>query len=1220
MTEKQVDSREHRIDQDDPLLKSLVGREAELNLLQAVWQQAQTGKGKLVLLSGEYGVGKKRLLEVFGTYVESQGGQVIRGECVEGSGLAYRPWLNVLHELVRQVEDASEMGIKRVAPVLATLLPDLWDRPYMTDIEQPVGLDPRAEQQRLNDTIVQVLWVAASLQPTMIVIKDGQWADEATLVLLEYLARVLGRAGLMVCISYCDDEIKSDQRLAMLAGDQVQRVPVEPLSPKGVAALIQSELGMGEPPEMLVEQVWQATRGNAFFARELVCSLMEDGDLLRQTVTGWQLDEVAFRKMTLPADIRVLAQHCLERSSEETRQVLGWAAVSGTVFWGGLLAEIGQISTAQVGIALTECLGRGLIVARTTSMLEGEREYAFANVVVRELISEGVSREEKQKLHNQIAVWLMSRGEIDKHLGLIAYHFEQAGEREQALDYLRWAGELAASQFAGVEAVDYFSRALVLLREDERVERYGLIRARERVHELRGARDAQWQDLIALRTLAEEMDDNAQLHATGSRRAKVALRRAIYAEDTGDYPAAIAAAQEAVSLAQTAGDVSSEMTGYVRWGRATWLHGRYKEASQPLRQSLALAEDEGALEVKAISLHNLATVSYFRGHFARAIAYNEQALHVFRELGRLEKQSRIYNNLGMIYTRLGSYVEGKHYLDQGLHISREVGYKMMEASLLQDLSTLYNRLGDDEIAFSYAQESLSIADQIDSLYLKSYACMSMGHVMMGLGHLDEAVRVYQWALNVRRDLGQINLTMDVLAGLARVSLAKSDLAQALAYCEEILTHLETGTLDGTDDPLLIYMTCYHVLQVSKNPRADEILSVAHSLLLEQADRINDAQLRRSYLENVAAHREVQDLVAGKDLESAVVYVPNLEAKREDDAKSKDRLIEELAGMRRRMAALKAARVRYKQVEETLWESEKHFRSIVETASDAVFIFNMEENIFFWNQAAHSIFGYSVDEVKGQLLTSILTEEFQQMLRQDMQQVVATGISGLIGKKIDVMGLRKNGVEGALEEFPLELSLTTWRAKEEVYFAAIGHDITNREEAREALEQAYAEVEKRVEERTVQLQQVTVEREHLQQDIIDAQKHTLQELSTPVIPVTKDIIVMPLVGSIDTMRARDITRRLLSGIRSHRAQAVILDITGVSIVDTGVANHLNKTIQAARLKGARTIISGISDAVAETIVDLGIDWEDIETVSDLQTGLRVALTTMGLQIEKIPDTE
>ena len=109
--------------------------------------------------------------------------------------------------------------------------------------------------------------------------------------------------------------------------------------------------------------------------------------------------------------------------------------------------------------------------------------------------------------------------------------------------------------------------------------------------------------------------------------------------------------------------------------------------------------------------------------------------------------------------------------------------------------------------------------------------------------------------------------------------------------------------------------------------------------------------------------------------------------------------------------------------------------------------------------------------------------------------------------------------------------------------------------------------------------------------------------------------MPLIGSIDTLGARDIPRVLLAGIREHRAKVVILDITGVPIVDSGVANHLNKTIQAARLKGARTIVTGLSDAVAETIVDLGIDWSGIETLADLQTGLRAALNSLGLKLTK-----
>ena len=172
---------------------------------------------------------------------------------------------------------------------------------------------------------------------------------------------------------------------------------------------------------------------------------------------------------------------------------------------------------------------------------------------------------------------------------------------------------------------------------------------------------------------------------------------------------------------------------------------------------------------------------------------------------------------------------------------------------------------------------------------------------------------------------------------------------------------------------------------------------------------------------------------------------------------------------------------------------------------------------------------------------------------------------------------------------------------------------DRMQAAEALEQAYAEVEQRVEERTAELERETAERERLQQEMIEAQQRAIHELSTPIIPIMDNIIIVPLIGTIDAVRSKDITRSLLAGVREHQAKVVIMDITGVPLVDSGVADYLDRTIQAARLKGAHTVVTGISSAVAETIVDLGIDWGGIETRSDLQTGLRAALARMGRRI-------
>jgi len=214
------------------------------------------------------------------------------------------------------------------------------------------------------------------------------------------------------------------------------------------------------------------------------------------------------------------------------------------------------------------------------------------------------------------------------------------------------------------------------------------------------------------------------------------------------------------------------------------------------------------------------------------------------------------------------------------------------------------------------------------------------------------------------------------------------------------------------------------------------------------------------------------------------------------------------------------------------------------------------------------------------------------------------------------GETSSALQGALLLYERERAEKGQRealAAKEQALAAKEQALAKALQATHALEKAYAQVEQQVEERTVELQREVAERERLQQEVIEAQKQALQELSTPIIPVMERIIVMPLIGGIDTMRAKDIMRALLAGIRKHRAKVVILDITGVPIVDSGVANHLNKTIQAARLKGAQTIVTGLSDAVAEAIVDLGIDWSGVETLADLQTGLKVALSSLDIKL-------
>lgn len=273
---------------------------------------------------------------------------------------------------------------------------------------------------------------------------------------------------------------------------------------------------------------------------------------------------------------------------------------------------------------------------------------------------------------------------------------------------------------------------------------------------------------------------------------------------------------------------------------------------------------------------------------------------------------------------------------------------------------------------------------------------------------------------------------------------------------------------------------------------------------------------------------------------------------------------------------------HKQVEEAMRDSEARYSAVVTQAKDGVII--LQDNYCqFVNQALADMLGYTPNEMENTPVIRYIAPESRELVANRIK-------ARLAGQEVppvyEANLLRKDGM---VIEAELSAGVIQYRGKA----ADVGliRDISERK-------------------------RIQAEREHLQQGLIEAQRQAIQELSTPIIPVMDQIIVMPLIGSIDSLRAQDITRTLLAGIRENRAKVVILDITGVLLVDSGVANHLNKTIQAARLKGARTIITGVSDAVAETIVDLGIDWSGIETLADLRTGLMVALNSLGLKLSKV----
>jgi predicted ATPase len=364
----------------------------------------------------------------------------------------------------------------------------------------------------------------------------------------------------------------------------------------------------------------------------------------------------------------------------------------------------------------------------------------------------------------------------------------------------------------------------------------------------------------------------------------------------GEYEAARNQLERALSLARAGGSRRTDAASLLNLGTIALSQGDWADARQQYEQSLTVSREIGYRRVELRSLNNLAIVCGEQGDYALAERYYRRTLRGAHEIGDRSSQGMALNNLGVHFEEQGDYSTAMSYYEQALAVRKDTGdpsrealtlmnvarvlakqgeygrsmphyqrcldlfrqieNRQEEAEALAFLSLLCHQLGEDEAALKHGQRALDIAQQLGDRNAQAYPLTYVGHALVGLDRLAEAADAYRQAVDLRREFGQPHMAMEPLAGLARVSLAQNDLALAQTRVGEILGFLEGNSLDGTEEPFRVYLTCYRVLQASQDPRTQVLLADAHNLLQGQAAKIGDEALRRSFLGNVTANREI----------------------------------------------------------------------------------------------------------------------------------------------------------------------------------------------------------------------------------------------------------------------------------------------------------------------------------------------------------------------------
>jgi serine/threonine protein kinase/tetratricopeptide (TPR) repeat protein len=447
-----------------------IGRSAELKQLAQQLEEALAGRGSLVLVGGEPGIGKTHLSWALLDAARARGAFAIAGQCHEMEGSPpYVPFVEMLEHTARSLPlDTFRHVLGDDAPEVARLMPEL--RQMFPDIPRSLALPAEQQRRFFFNACRAFLQRLARLTPIVAVFEDLQWADEATLLLVQHLAQSVAGMPMFIIGTYRDVDLEVGRPCARLLESLVRqklgtRILLRRLPAGGVAEML-AALSAQQPPRSLARVLFEKTDGNPFFVEEVFRHLAEEGKLFDERGNfspGLQVDQ-----LQAPDGVRLVLGRRLERLSEEARRVLTTAAVIGRAFSLDLLEELEKSRPDAALDAVEEGIRAHLV---ETEGKARETRYRFVHELLRQTLSETLSLPRRQRLHARIA-GVMERiyaAKVDAHVSALAHHLYQAGslvDQEKTIHFLLEAARQASGAAAHEEALQHLDNAISLLDEE----------------------------------------------------------------------------------------------------------------------------------------------------------------------------------------------------------------------------------------------------------------------------------------------------------------------------------------------------------------------------------------------------------------------------------------------------------------------------------------------------------------------------------------------------------------------------------------------------------------------------------------------------------------------------------------------------------------------------------------------------------------------------------
>ena len=811
----------------------LVGRTREAELLEAALHMARADQGQVVLLAGEAGVGKSRLVAEVRRLATGDHLPILEGHCFEHDLVfPYAPLIDALRAFLgpgshHRLDATPTEMFGPLAAELVKLLPEL--TLTIPNLHPTPTLDPEAEKRRMFEALLQFL-TGLSQTPTtgplLFILEDIHWADETSLDFLHLLARRIAALPILLVATYRREEISFplSQLLNQLGRARLaHEVVLQPLSFDAVTRLLQAIFEAGSPvPATFLGTFYDLTEGNPFFIEEVVKSLIATGDIF---YTNGVWNSKPLDELRVPRSVRDAVQQRTARLGVAAHQILTLAAVAGRRFDFALLQAVAERDEPDLLALIKELIAAQLVVEETAE------RFAFRHALTRQAVYAGLLGRERQALHRTIGETIeylyvdTDADALEAHIADLSYHFYEAGEWGKALDYAKRAGEKAQSLETPRAAVQHFTRALAAAHHWQQAPPSDhLYRGRGLAYEILGEFESARKDLETALELARAAGDRRGEWQTLLELGKLwrsrnydqtnnYLRRARELARLLDDPTALAQSlnwigtwylfteqphearrchQEALTLFQSLNDQPGIAQTFDHLGMAHCVGGDQRQGAAHFKEAIALFQRLDNRQQLVMNLTSLSTCGVGVAtdvmfpaavSLAECVNWSEGAIQLARQIGWRGGEAYAVMSSGYALAGHGQYAQTLTIGRHGLEIASEVEHRQRMCLALRYLGALHLDLLALPTAQHHLEQCLALAQKSGSLF---HANAALGHLILVLILQDKLTEAETFLNNARLE----ELPMDTIGqrwiwrAQAEFALAQGDPDQALQIADQ----------------------------------------------------------------------------------------------------------------------------------------------------------------------------------------------------------------------------------------------------------------------------------------------------------------------------------------------------------------------------------------------------------------------------------------------------